>query len=66
MRQIFLVLSLTLLSLAVQAQTLTNSERRQINSRVLVAIEEYERFSSLYDDEAEYYFETLFANDAGL
>ncbi len=65
MRQIFLVLSLTLLSLAVQAQTLTNSERRQINSRVLVAIEEYERFSSLYDDEAEYYFETLFANDAG-
>lgn len=65
MRQIFLALLLTLLSLAVQAQTLTNSERRQINSRVLTAVEEYERFSSLYDDEAEYYFETLFANDAG-
>jgi len=65
MRHLFLSTSvfLLLISLSAEAQTLTNRERRQINSCILTAVEEYERFSSLYDDEAEYYFETLFESD---
>lgn len=46
------------------AQTLTNKERRLINSHVLALVEEYERYASLYDDEAEYFFGTLFSDDA--
>ena len=65
MRHICIItLLLALFSWSVNAQTLTNSERRMANSQILTVIEDYERFSSLYDDEAEYYFETLFANDS--
>lgn len=42
------------------AQTMSNAERRYINSRVLSLIEEYERLASLYDEESQYYFESLF------
>ena len=34
-----------------------------MNARVLDLIESYERYSSLYDDEAKYYFELLFNNN---
>lgn len=57
-RLIYLVL--LLLPISAGAQNLSNSEKRYINSRVLSLVEEYERIASLYDDEAEYYFETLF------
>lgn len=33
-----------------------------MNSRILETLEDYERYSSLYDDEAEYYFTTMFEN----
>lgn len=66
MRRFLIISLLALVSLSIKAQTLTNAERRLINSRILTVIEEYERFSSLYDDEAEYYFETLFANDSSV
>lgn len=33
-----------------------------MNSRILETVEEYERYSPLYDDEAEYYFMTMFEN----
>ena len=33
-----------------------------MNSRILETVEEYERYSPLYDDEAEYYFRTMFEN----
>ncbi|MBQ5639560.1 MAG: hypothetical protein IIV12_01540, partial [Bacteroidales bacterium] len=39
---------------------MSNAERRYINSRVLSLIEEYERLASLYDEESQYYFESLF------
>jgi hypothetical protein len=42
------------------AQTMSNAERRYINSRVLSLIEEYERLASSYDEESQYYFESLF------
>lgn len=46
-----------------EAQTLTNKERRNINTRVLNLIEEYERVAPVYDDEAEYVFRNLFAGE---
>ena len=55
-----LVLFLFLQSFSMNAQTLTNAEKRFLNSRVLSTIEEYESFASLYDEEAEYYFHSLF------
>ncbi len=51
---------LFLLPRAVGAQSISNAERRYINSRVLSLIEEYERLASLYDEESQYYFESLF------
>lgn len=59
---ISLMLSL-LLPVSVGAQTMTNKDRRYINSKVLTLIEEYERYATLYDDEAAYYFRTLFVNE---
>jgi hypothetical protein len=46
------------------AQSLTNKQRRIINSKVLSIIEEYEQYAALYDDEAAYYFGELFTDDA--
>lgn len=60
---IFLLLFLFVPTLLF-AQSLTNRERRQINSQVLALIEEYERYASLYDDEAEHFFRSLFKDDA--
>ncbi|MBO5419870.1 MAG: hypothetical protein J6A22_07270 [Bacteroidales bacterium] len=34
-----------------------------MNSCILSLVEEYEQYSSLYDEEAQYYFESLFEND---
>lgn len=50
--------------LILAAQTLTNKERRAINSKLLTLIEDYERYASLYDDDAEYYFYELFDDNA--
>lgn len=61
-----IIISLICLSVPtlLMAQPLTNKQRRQINAQVLYVIEEYERYASLGDDDAQYYFETLFTNDA--
>ena len=50
--------------LILAAQTLTNKERRAINSKLLTLIEDYERYASLYDDDAEYYFYEIFDDNA--
>lgn len=51
-----------LLPLASRAQTLTNAERRKINSRILSVVEDYVRYAELYDEEAEYFFQNIFVN----
>lgn len=51
-----------LLPLVSRAQTLTNAERRKINSRILSVVEDYERYAELYDEEAEYFFQNIFVN----
>ena len=62
MKRVYIIIYAVLLILPMMAgaQTLTNSERRHINSKVLTLIEDYERIATLYDEEAEYFFETLF------
>ena len=62
MKRVYIIIYavLLLLPFSVGAQSLSNSERRYINFRVLSLIEEYERISSLYDEETEYFFESLF------
>ena len=62
-KMIFLLICLLLVPSLVDAQSLTNRERRYINSRVLTVIEEYERYATVHDDEAEYAFGSLFAHD---
>ena len=62
MKRVYIIIYavLLLLPISVGAQSLSNSERRHINYRVLSLIEEYERIASLYDDESAFYFESLF------
>lgn len=62
MKRVYIIIYavLLLLPISVGAQSLSNSERRHINYRVLSLIEEYERVASLYDDESAFYFESLF------
>ena len=57
---ILCILSLSL-PVMLTAQSLTNSERRHINTQVLNIVEDYETYSSLYDTDAEFYFEELFS-----
>ena len=66
MRKLFLIISSICLLLAevADAQSLTNRQRRYINSKVLNVIEEYERFVTVYDDEAQYMFQNLFVDGA--
>ena len=45
------------------AQSLSNQERRHINTRILEVIEEYERVASIYDDESEYIYLSLFSKE---
>lgn len=60
-RKFFILFIITFfLPVIVTAQSLTNSERRHVNSKVLTVIGEYERYSTLYDSDATYYFEQLF------
>ncbi len=65
MRRLYIILNIVifLLPLSAAAQSLTNSERRHINSKVLTVVEEYERLATLYDDDASYYFQSLFAKE---
>lgn len=62
MKRLFIIISLLsyILPFSLDAQTLTNSERRHINNQVLTLINEYERYASVYDEEAEWYFLQLF------
>lgn len=46
------------------AQSLTNKEKRKINSQVLSVVEEYERYASLYDDNVVERFSMLFTDEA--
>ena len=50
-------------SFFIEAQTLTNRDRRHVNTRVLNIIEEYERTAAVNDDDTEYMFLDLFDND---
>lgn len=62
MKKALFVLSLIvfLIPLETFAQSMSNKERRYVNTLVLNVIEEYERYSTLYDEEASYYFLDLF------
>lgn len=65
MKRLFtLTLLSVLLSAVAAAQSLPNSTRRYINSKVLTLIEDYERFSSLYDEETKHDFLSLFEHTA--
>ena len=64
MKRLFIIsLVVSLLLTSVSAQTLTNQQRRHINSKILTLIEDYERYASLYDEEAAYYYRSLFVNE---
>ena len=62
MRKVLIIIPLFmwLFSVVAGAQSLSNKERRHINTRVLEVIEEYERVATVYDEEAEYVFLHLF------
>lgn len=63
MKHFCIVLSLLFfLSVGADAQTLTNKERRYINSRVLGVIEQYERSVSIEDKRTEYQFRRAFGS----
>lgn len=57
------LVSMCLMSFTTVAQTLTNKERRHINTKALSVIEDYERYATLYDEDAEYAFINLFDNE---
>lgn len=58
-------LFLLFLPFILGAQTLTNKERREMNSTVLTLVKDYERYAALHDEEAEHLFFELFeGNDA--
>lgn len=65
MRRKFFILYVfsVFLPVMASAQSLTNRERRHINTQVLALINDYESYSTLYDDDAAYYFERLFRRD---
>lgn len=54
---------LVLIPMVSGAQSLTNKERRELNTGILNVIKEYDRFASLYDEESEYYFLTMFESE---
>lgn len=49
--------------MVLRSQTITNSERRYINSKVLDLIEDFESYASMYDEDAVYYMGTLFESE---
>ena len=51
-------------TLMVDAQTLSNRERRHINSKILSIIDEYEHYATVYDYNAEYAFKNLFVQES--
>ena len=64
LRTLTIILVCIFMPTLLLAQSLTNKQRRIINSKVLSIIEEYEQYATLYDDEAAYYFGELFTDDA--
>ncbi len=60
-----IVAALLLLALPAQvdAQRLSNSERRNLNKQLLDVIEEYEISASLYDEEMRFAFTSLFESE---
>lgn len=65
MKRLYIILYVVILflSLPVGAQSLSNAERRHINSKVLSHLEEYERLSSLYDEESVEFYKALFVSE---
>lgn len=65
MKRLYIILYVVILflSLPAGAQSLSNAERRHINSKALSHLEEYERFSSLYDEEAVEFYKALFVSE---
>ncbi len=51
------------LQMALQAQELTNKERRHINSKLLDLLDQYETACSLSDEDAVYTFSSLFKSE---
>ncbi len=47
----------------VNAQSLSNAKRRALNQSLLTLIEEYEVSATLYDEEKEYIFKSLFESE---
>lgn len=65
MKRLYIILYVVILflSLPAGAQSLSNAERRHINSKALSHLEEYERLSSLYDEEAVEFYKALFVSE---
>lgn len=65
MRRLLIIISVVsfLFPFASRAQDLSNSERRHLNHKILMLVKDYERYSTIYDEEAEYYFTSLFENE---
>ena len=65
MKKTLFVLSLivSLIPATLDAQSMSNKERRHLNTMILNVIEEYERYATIYDEEAQYCFLDLFVSD---
>lgn len=63
---ILLLLIALLWPAMLSAQSLTNREKRYINTKVLQVVEEYERTMVLYGSDLDYEFAPLFLNDASV
>lgn len=65
MKRLYIIIYVVILSLSLPAgaQSLSNAERRHINAKVLSHLEEYERLSSLHDEESVEFYKALFVNE---
>ena len=65
MKRLYIILYVVIMFLPFPAgaQSLSNAERRHINSKVLSHLEEYERLSSLYDEESVELYKALFVSE---
>lgn len=65
MKRLYIILYVVIMFLPFPAgaQSLSNAERRHINSKVLSHLEEYERLSSLYDEESVEFYKALFVSE---
>lgn len=65
MKRLYIILYVVIMFLPFPAgaQSLSNAERRHINSKVLSHLEKYERLSSLYDEESVEFYKALFVSE---